>query len=233
MAGTTDAPSLYLGNISPGTIRVEFAQSIQRALLSEAARGCVYHVAGPYLDIARNEVCTRFLNETTADYLLFVDSDISFEVEHVKTILADTHRMSSNSKHGAVVGGLYYGGANSYGTDRRGTMPIAYRWGVCEDNSTAAGSAIHVSLADDDPRLAATEPQIVSAVGTGFMCIPRKVLELFAEHYENPTPYFAQVVLDGVWMGEDLTFCVRAEALGVPVYLAPHVRVRHWKMTVV
>jgi hypothetical protein len=202
-----------VGNIHPGVVRTEFMQSMI-GLLQQPKHDSYGTVlaefitkdSGPYLDVARNYVVERFL-ATDADVLLFVDSDIEFDPEQAHRIVAEVSAVAP------VVGGRY---DNLYSS---GMSPVAFRW----SNDDIPVMAPIGSL-DDLSGLVS-----VDCVGTGFMAIHRTMLERFATLFHAPSPWFAEEALHGAQMGEDVTFCQRAIALGYPVYLDPRVEVAHYK----
>lgn len=211
-----------LGNITDGNLRVEFVKSLldsrhstpdDPAVITET----LIHVWGPYLDDARNMVVQTFLEQSTCDILLFVDSDISFTREHVQQITDKIHPESS-----PVVGGLYYSG---FGRDGIGFAPVAYNWGTHPETK----QPFFRQLTDDDLDLDA-ELIKIDAIGTGFLGLHRDLLDSMGRHFGSPQPWFAEETYEGVHMGEDFTFCQRLTELGIPIYLSPQTRVKHHKL---
>jgi len=72
----------------------------------------------------------------------------------------------------------------------------------------------------------------VSATGTGFLLIHRSVLEKIRETGNNVSaPWFQEMAVGEpmALMGEDMTFCLRAGALGFPTYVHTGIQVGHMK----
>jgi GT2 family glycosyltransferase len=213
----TDQPRVFLGNISRGEVRVELVASLFAVVGTQVHR-TFFHQHGPYLDAARNMVVEKFL-ESDCDHLLFVDSDIEFTASDVDAVSRSVREADDR----AVVGGWYL---NPVGD---GVKPVVYdykpdsgfrQWGLADiDDVAYVGSMV------EDPT------HVVGALGAGFLCIPRLILDDMKKYYEFPTPWFAEVGLNGVHLGEDLTFALRVDALGYPVLLRPDVKVTHYKTT--
>lgn len=77
----------------------------------------------------------------------------------------------------------------------------------------------------------------VAALPTGFMCLSRKVYELFQEkHPERKDKnfgmksfvYFQIPFIDGRLYGEDYYFCKEYREMGGKIYLVPDLELTHW-----
>lgn len=211
--------SVCIGNINGGELRVEFVQSLwaARVGISPVARSHLFNTWGPYLDDSRNTIVEAFLTQTDEDILLFVDSDISFTPDDVSEL---TNLVNDDSP---VVGGLYYSG---FGRDGIGYAPVAYTWGSHPETK----QRFMCQLTGDFSEARPSELVKVDAIGTGFLALHRPLLESMGNHFGKPQPWFAEENYEGVHHGEDFTFCLRLAELGIPVYLAPHVRVKHLKV---
>lgn len=214
--------NVCLGNINGGKLRVEFVQSLWAARVGNppVARTHLLHTWGPYLDDARNTVVDAFLSQTDDDILLFADSDTGFTAEQVSEL---TNMIGPSSP---CVGGLYY---SAFGRDGIGFAPVAYKWGSHPETQ----QRFLRQLDPDIERLDECRPGEmikVDAVGTGFMAIHRDLLIRMGEQYAGTQPWFAEEDFENTHHGEDFTFCLRLAEMGVPVYLAPHVRVKHYKI---
>jgi hypothetical protein len=72
----------------------------------------------------------------------------------------------------------------------------------------------------------------VSATGTGFLLIHRTVLEKVRDTSKDiAAPWFREMPVGEPLslMGEDMTFCLRAGAAGIPVHVHTGVQVGHMK----
>lgn len=176
---------------------------------------------GPYMDMARNELAIEFYRDPAlGEWLLFVDDDVAaFTVDDIRAVTTTGHH---------IVGG-------AYSSPRDGIEYIvAYNWG---EGRHGPHTLIDLTLADLDAM--PPEPTHIAAIGTGFLAIHRSVLEAFPHYYDPPQPWFAELtvmppdassdITTGVHLGEDLTFCLRANALGIPVHIHPLIRLDHYK----
>lgn len=206
--------SFCLGNINPGEVRAEFMQSVLGVMTSPRPDDLelvefITKTHGPYLDVGRNFVVQRFLSGTDADVLLFVDSDMEFTPGDVHGIV----RKCSAAQ--PVIGGMYVNWFADFGV-----RPVALDW-VEVDGQRRMDP---IELPDPDGG-----PVPVDCVGTGFMAIHRSLLDRMTEVFGHPMPWFAEVVMHGSQMGEDVTFCQRAIHLGHPVVVDPSITVGHHK----
>lgn len=225
--GTQNRDGVFLGNINPGRLHHGFVMS-----LLESQKGYVnsiyLHPGPPYLDSNRNMVVCKFY-ETDDDKLLFVDSDQAWETDDITTLAT-----ICDADNYPIVGGVYY---NNYAT---GLSPVIYEWEYDEEEFK---QEILVPVGKDkwDKVVANSDNALieVAAIGTGFMMIHRSVLDLMRHAYSSPTPWFAELVIPGAdfdpetsnprLYGEDLTFCCRAKALGIPIFAHSDVSITHYK----
>ena len=94
-------------------------------------------------------------------------------------------------------------------------------------------------IPDDKRPLNVNEPYAVSRVGTGFMCISRKVFEEMAplcDKYQTTLNYKESIeeiaffnvrVKNGILMSEDYDFCERWREMGNEVFIAPWICTTH------
>lgn len=194
---------LAIGNVNGGTVRAGYLESVLRAGFEF---GCGYlHAQGLYVPELREEVARRFLDETEHEWLLFVDSDILFTPDNVRVLLESSDRADR-----PVVSGTYFADFRS------GVKPVAW---IDEPDSE------HV-----DWRQGARVSSLVECgtVGAGFLLIHRGVLELLRE--KHGVCFEAERdVESGKVVGEDVLFCRRVRACGVPVFLNAGVTVGHEK----
>ena len=203
---------MALGNINAGKLSVGFVTSLISSLQAGVFEKVILKAHGPYLDDGRNHVVREFLNQTDCEYLLFIDSDITWTPEHVTSLLEAASRKR-------VVGGVYL---NPYPT---GIHPVVYN--SFYDTDLEVATLVPTPMDDinsSDSRLVPCQ-----AVGTGFMCIHRDILTAIGEKFEAPCEYFAEPVVNGVHVGEDLAFCLRAHHLGFGVFVDKATVVNHTK----
>lgn len=231
--------SFSVANINPGVIRTEFMLSMMQLIEKERALGIAHNdservvrfdkfyaqFSGPYLDDSRNRCVQWFYNETESDYLFFIDSDIGFDANQVFELI----RVAAEH-HVTILSGVYY---NQF---RDELKALIYEWGDPAlnglDVSTLDPAAqdlipfAPIVLAGLYPQ---TKPHPIDACGAGFFAVHRSVFTDMSTVYFLPTPFFAENNLGGIHMGEDLTFCVRAKAIGHQPYVLPSIEVDHYK----
>ena len=159
---------------------------------------------------SRNGIVRSFLDDTTASFLLFLDTDMKFEPDLVDRLV------DAAIDHGApIVGGL------CFGVDDGNLFATLYQM-VQEEGDKYP----HMVRYNDWP---ADEMFEVTATGAACLLIHRTVLEAMREKYPDPYPWFQETVLGDGPMGEDVTFCIRARLLDFPVFVHTGIEVGHAK----
>ena len=167
---------------------------------------------------AREQAAAQFLAEKDADWLLWIDTDMGFAPDTVDRLMevADPVRRP-------IVGGLCFAqrmndpdGMGGWATSM---IPTIYDWVELENGEQGFL-----------PRPTYPVSALVRCAGTGSACIliHRSVLEKMVDKFgtcyeraKNPS--------NGRRIGEDLSFCMRAGALDIPVYVHTGVRTTHFK----
>ena len=165
---------------------------------------------------ARNHLAAKFLENGVATHLMFIDSDIGFEPEHIfKLLLHDKD----------IVGGLY----------PKKSLPPDYVVNVSPDAVDENGQVKGVDSLIP-----------VSRLGTGFMLIKREVFEKHIAAYPNTkftnnigldpkfNP-FCYTFFDCVisqdenreYLSEDWYFCAKSRVLGIEIFADPTIRLNH------
>lgn len=212
--------SVYLGNINPGHVRAEMATSVAWAVADGAISYVYLKQSPPYLDVHRNMVVQHFLERDREDKLLFVDSDVEFEPDHIRMLDAVDVDLAS---------GWYRNPEFPSGT----LKPVLYRWG---HNGTHTQMIQYDSDAEVEhlPEVA-DRVAVVAAGGAGFTMISRTLLEKMGDRFGLPQPWFAEQAVVGadgeepVWHGEDFMFGLRAAQLGFEWHVHKDVRLNHYK----
>lgn len=173
----------------------------------------------PRLTSNRNKICSAFLDEHDAPWLLMVDADMLFYADDLEKTMQAADKDSR-----PVVSGLYFGGQ----VDGM-VKPHAYM-------KSQTPGAFHpiTSIGDGGPGTWDGNLAKVDAVGAGWVLVHRSILELMRDTYA-PTgaPFFAEAYIDGQEVGEDIVFCMRLDTLKVPLYLHSGVMLGHSKPGVV
>ncbi len=169
----------------------------------------------------RNYGCRLFLDSeqlADAEWLLWVDTDMGFEPDTLQRLLD-----AADPVHAPVVGALCFAmmetGRDRYNGFRFRIVPTMYMLGTTTDG--------HGSFCFYGPYPADT---VVQVAGTGAACvlIHRSVLEQVREKWG---PVWFDQVADSrnSVIGEDLSFCLRLQALGVPIFVHTGVQTSHHK----
>lgn len=192
-------------------VTLESMYSIIRALTSEDPKFIPRIERGDALiERSRSILATKFLNDDSEDVLIFIDDDISFNVDDAVRLAADVLDYGMD-----IVGGCY--------VTKSEVQPIL-------QHNVFEGEEI--ILAPD------SDPIPVRYVSTGFMAIAKRVLRKMVDESKLPLcmpqsfyPFFATGCkeIDGVmrFLGEDWAFCERARELGFKVWLDPSIRLGH------
>lgn len=167
---------------------------------------------------SRNRVVTMFLDESPAEWLWWVDADMGFAHDTVDRLVE-----CADPVERPVVGGLCFAGAvageASFGGHRSIVMPTVYDWLETADQALFA------------PRMEYERDALVRCNGTGSACvlIHRSLLEAMRVEYGDT--WYRQVTHPkfGTMFGEDLSFCMKAQRLGAPIFVHTGVRTTHDK----
>ena len=170
--------------------------------------------------IGRNHICRVFLEECTADWLWFIDTDQTFDPDLLERMVA-----SADPVERPILSALIM----AERTER--TDPI---------------SPACIGFTDTDPPQPSTYDDIppvqhwpVGATGSGCVLIHRTVLQaLWAEYKDHPFPFFEYArwertmpdgsIVPGV-LGEDYTFALRALRLGFTCWVDTTIEAGHIK----
>lgn len=222
-----------------GSVANVFMDSVLAAFAEDARRTrrrlIEYHpVGGPYIHDNRSRAARYFLRNTDKQWLWFLDNDMDFPLDSLYRLL------SAAEEHDCkILGAAYW---NTY----PGTQTLL-SWLLMDPSRGVLAL----------PRVPEeTEPVQLTACGMGCTLIHRDALQAVADDYPNdPWDTFAADMLvrftDGsmmvarspddfdigdrvlvdepVRMGEDVTFCLRAEKAGFHTYGLPTLIVDHYK----
>jgi hypothetical protein len=165
-------------------------------------------VSGANIVNARNLVIRTFLDDHDAEWLFSCDTDHAFASDTVDRLVE-----AADPTLRPIMGGLYYGIWHASGQPE--VFPQIFYWtddGVARATTWLEGEVIRVG-----------------ATGAGCLLIHRTVLEAVRGKHPEPWPWFAESVLYDRPVSEDITFCMRAGALGFPVHVHTGVEAGHQK----
>ena len=209
------ADHAVIGYCHPGTVRAEFCAS----LLSVAMEGktpldsVLTYQSGPNISTARNKIVADFLTRQHAPWLLMVDTDMVFAGDALDRLIE-----AADPVDRPLLGGLCFsqnGDEDPY--------PVMYELGQGEGGSLAFTR--YTTWPQDSC-------QRVSATGAAFLLMHRDALTRIETVSKDPAaPWFRESPVGAplALMGEDMTFCLRAAAAGIPVHVHTGIQVGHIK----
>lgn len=209
--------TVVIAYVHPGQTSSYFTTSLIGSLLYDRATSqrivnVLEEWSSANISASRNELTRRFVDETDADWLLWVDADMAWHPDALEQLLA-----SADPTERPVLGGLCFGALHDE------LFPTIYHLTELESGGF---STIRVLDYPKDALIRCT------ATGAAFLLIHRSALEAIRGHGFNRTfPWFQETENAGQPVGEDITFCLRAGLLGIPVHVNAAVKVGHHKST--
>ena len=213
----TDIPRdrVWVANVNPGKVATEFADSLINLMRYEAENGLglfqgkIDVRSGVNVSKSRNELCSRFLDGTDGDWLLFLDSDMVFPTDTIVRLL-----MAAQAANTRIISGL------CVMVTADGPIPTLY---LPADSPTDVTRVM----------LDAPDDQILQVFATGAAClmIHREVLERIRDESPGDKQFcwFQEKVINTRWCSEDITFCLRAYELGYSVFVDTTLSIGHAK----
>lgn len=192
--------------------------------------GAIAGVWGRSMELshARNTAAAAFLS-SDADWLLWWDTDIGAEPDALEKLLD-----VADPDTAPIVGGLCFI-EGDYAHDFRGGLrsslaPTLYDWAWVEPTSGMPGT--YKMLARQE--WTTGEVTRVGATGCGFLLVHRsafdKISDWLRESDAPPHIWFERIPgPDGEKCGEDISFCMRANQVDLPVYVHTGVITTHQK----
>lgn len=218
--------TVVVGYCHPGVVRAEWHESMFNLLAYDATHSRRVLAGGRYgvqssanISAARNQIVEGFLS-TEAEWLFMVDTDMVFEPDLIDRLVA-----AADPVKAPVVGGLCFG----------------------IDNGALFATMYDLSGTVDDPAVVRYDVwprdrmHQVFATGAACLLIHRGVLERIRDHRDETTGrpfspvnvWFEETTFNGsMRMGEDVTFCFRANRVGASVWVHTGIHVGHVKHTV-
>ena len=178
-------------------------------VLPELASVCPVSV-GARVPAARNVLVSQFL-AGNGEWLWCVDTDMVFTPEALGCLLEvadpDARPVISGLAH-ILRNGTQIPAAYSFARDGEGELSLSPM------SSWEEGSVVRVD-----------------AVGAACLLVHRSVLKKIQEASGGEPCWFREAVVGHRDVGEDISFCLRAASVGIPVYVHTGVRVGHMKTT--
>jgi hypothetical protein len=167
---------------------------------------------------ARNLTIDTFLDRD-ADWLLWTDTDMGFAADSLDRLMA-----AADATERPIVGGLCFSWQeyeeDGMGGWRTKPLPTLFQWAKTVD--AKKGLAPWLDFPPD-------EVVQVAATGSAFILIHRDVFLKMGEEYGAQWYSRIHSPGNGQLLGEDLSFCVKAAAIGFPVHVHTGVKTSHQK----
>lgn len=182
------------------------------------------------LATARNVATAAFLS-SESDWLLWIDTDMGFEPDALEKLLA-----VANPDTAPIVGALCFI-ETDYSHDLRGGLrsalaPTLYDWVWIEPKHGQPGAYKMISRTEWPP----DQVTRVGATGCGMLLTHRSVYEKISAWLQDekqgapPNIWFERIPgPDGERCGEDVSFCLRAHQVGLPILVHTGVTTTHQK----
>jgi hypothetical protein len=167
---------------------------------------------------ARNKCCQVLLDDTHAEWLLFIDSDMGFAADTLDELIRSADPVSR-----PVVGGLAFAmrsdGAGEMFARRYRAVPTIY-------HMADTGDEVGFVPMFDYPKDSVVE---VDATGAAILLIHRSALEAVRDKCGDTWfDHVAKPKGDGKF-GEDLSFCIRLKSCDIPMHVNTAVKTTHDK----
>jgi len=219
---------VVLGYLSPTTRHSAFCESLLDLVVYDVAfhqrivngGGRISIQAGANLAGPRNSLVRRFLEYGKADWMLMLDTDMTFTPDLVERLLE-----FADPEKAPIVGGL------CFGFDDKGEIQPTL-FGLLGDPE----SDLKVIRYHEWPPDAMFQ---VAATGAACLLIHKSVFERIRDvelpsrggkrGFNDAFPWFQETEHDGGPVSEDITFCWRAYQADIPVYVNTAVQLGHIK----
>lgn len=217
---------VVVGYLNPGQVSAEFHESLLDLLVYDMATerhivnggGRLGVRSGPNISGARNGVVRRFLDESNAEWLWWLDADMTFAPNTLARLLEH-----ADAERAPIVGGL------CFSIDKTQLFPTLY------DFAEIDGKSEVVRYSEWPPNAMFQ----IAATGTACLLVHRSVFTRMEEFtlaggvtppgFSTVYPWFQEREFAGKAVGEDITFCWRAGLLEIPVFVNTAVHIGHVK----
>ena len=211
------ADHAVIGYVTGGWNRHEFTSSLLGICLEgkTPVDAVLVLESGPNISTARNKLCADFLARPgSPDWLFMADTDMVLGPDTVDRLIA-----AADPVDVPVLGGL------CWSLDGGKRVPTMYEL-VQKDAGVLAFTR--------PARWPDSAVMRVSATGAACLLIHRSALERVRLHAGDvAAPWFRETAIGAPLslMGEDMTFCLRCAAAGIPVHVHTGVKAGHMKTT--
>jgi GT2 family glycosyltransferase len=208
-------PDVVAGYVHGGTVRAEFCASILDLVTKGAAtvETVLAYQSGPNIATGRNQLVNTFLSDYSAPWLLMLDTDMVFGADTAQRLID-----AADPAERPVVGALCF-------SQNHEGAPYCTMYDLTEPEPGRLAFARRSKWPEN-------ECVEVSATGAACLLMHRDALgKVAASSGDLAAPWFREVPVGAPLslMGEDLTFCLRCAAAGIPVHVHTGVQVGHMK----
>jgi GT2 family glycosyltransferase len=220
--------AVTVGFLHPGHYAACFAESFKEMLLTDLIGGqrivshdhgqLALHTSSAGIVEGRNTLAKFMCDHSQAEWLFMVDSDMGFNGDTLERLIA-----TADPVERPVVGALCFGhrknGKASFGGMKYISQPTIYDWHEDDD------------IAGWLPRFDYQRDALTRCSGTGGACvlIHRTVFErmrdMFGDEWFTPINHAKAETT----FSEDLSFCIRLAALGLPLFVHAGIKTTHDK----
>lgn len=167
---------------------------------------------------ARNKAVRTFLEEDRTDWLFWIDCDMAFPADTVDRLLE-----AADPTERPIVGALCFFSredeSDGLGGYRQTAAPTIYDWVNLDGQQ---GWSVRMTY----------KPNTLTpcdATGSACILIHRSVFEKIEAQHGQAWYDRVPNVTTGRLIGEDMSFCLRARALGIPIHVHTGVATTHFK----
>jgi len=227
-----------MSTLSPGTVSHPFFESWDSCSRYDASNcghtfgepgqaGQIRVQSGPRIADTRNMIVKSFLTSfVDADALLMIDSDMAFESDALCKMLGWMYDGKATARTDKpahpILGGLCFAGGKGH------IYPTVYRALDFEETGH------RFERWHDYPKDSLVQS---AATGAAFLLVHRSVFEKMLADYStlpggehNAHPWFNEGGMDGgKAIGEDIAFCIKAQASGFPIHIHTGIKTAHYK----
>jgi GT2 family glycosyltransferase len=168
---------------------------------------------------ARNQAVAHFLEDAKADWLFWIDTDMGFPADTIDRLL-----QAADPAERPVVGGLCFTQTekteDGMGGWRCHATPTIFDWAKLDDGQ------IGFAVRWDYPPNTLVQ---VGATGAACVLVHRSVFRRIEQAHGRIWYDRVPNTTTGQLLGEDLSFCLRAGALGIPMFVHTGIRTTHLK----
>lgn len=207
-----------IGYVHGGTVRAEFAASLLAVCLEgkTVVDSVIAVGSGPNISTARNMVARNFLEDHQVPWLFMCDTDMWFRRDLIDLLVA-----AADPVDRPVMGALCW----SQNNDQGGGEPYPTMYELTEPVPGELAFVRYKTWPED-------AVVRVTATGAAALLIHRTVLERVEKDTgDAAAPWFRESPVGSSLIGEDLTFCLRCGAAGIPVHVNTAARAGHMKTT--